>query len=320
MGYRIHSYTRDELKKIALPGKAVSTLFWVLPIGKWNAFELEEWWFHFTQSNGTCQELGLLLAKNEEDKLQQGHGQTANLQKTLAEVDGGCMLDLIPEAKAHHPDFRSVRSSSDRSLLILSGSWPQPGWGVLVNVDRRSASPDELEKLLNEVIGSSCDAEKLQSIKDGAKAYHEREKIYSCEPTKPESPPELDTLRQSLLHIGLLIDKSISGNKAEIESASTQLKRALDRCVQDTSLIEENFWADLNGYADIVKALPTEINRDFEALKMIWNDFLIVDQSERDAYLARIDKRQSSLIKKLSFLHRSWPDLRIDHLPEFLEG
>jgi hypothetical protein len=320
MGYRIDSYTRDELKKIALPGKAVSTLFWVLPIGKWGASELEKWWFHFTQCNGICHELGLLLAKNEKEKTQQEHGQTANFQKTLAEVDGGSLLDLVPEAKAHHPDFRSDQSSADRRLLILSGSWPQPGWGVLMNMDRRSANPNELEELLNEVIGISCDAEKLQSIKDGAKAYHEREKIYSCEPTKPKSPLELDTLRQSLLNIGLLIDKSLSGNKAEIESASMQLKSALDRCVQDSSLIEENFWADLNGYADIIKVLPTEINRDFVALKMIWNDFLKVDQSERDAHLARIDKRQSSLVKKLSFLHRSWPDLGIDHLPEFLEG
>jgi hypothetical protein len=320
MGYRIDSYTRDELKKIALPGKAVSTLFWVLPIGKWGASELDKWWFHFTQCNGLCQELGLLLAKNEKEKLQQGHGQTANLQKTLSEVDGGSLLDLIPEAKAHHSDFSSNKSSSDRSLLILSGSWPQPGWGVLMNMDRRSADPHELEELLNEVIGIFCDAEKLQFIKDGAKAYHEREKICSCEPTKPKSPPELDTLRQSLLNIGLLIDKSLSGNKAEIDSASTQLKSALDRCVQDSSLIEENFWADLNGYADIIKVLPTEIKRDFEAIKKLWNDFLEIEESERDAYHARIDKRQSSLVKNLRFLHRSWPDLRIDHLPEFLEG
>ncbi len=319
MGYRIDRYTREELKKIALPGKAVSTLFWVLPIGKWSAFELEEWWFHFTQNNGTCQELGLLLAKNEKEKLQQGHGQTANLQKTLAEVDGGSLLDLIPEAKAHHPDFRSDRSSSDKRLLILSGSWPQPGWGVLVNMDRRSADPHGLEELLKEVIGISCDAEKLQSIKDGAKAYHERKKIYSLEPTKPKRPLELDTLKQLLLNIDLLVEKAFSGTKGEIESASTQVKDGLNKELEDTSLIKENFWGDLNIYADIIKALPTEINRDFEALKMLWNDFLKVDESGRESYLSRIDKRQSSLVKKLSFLQRSWPDLRIDQLPDFLE-
>ena len=88
MGYRIDSYTREELGKIALPGRAVSTLFWVLPVGRWRPSELDDWWNHFTRSQGDPIERVRTLKEGLT-----GFGPRAPLEEVACALDSAPVLN-----------------------------------------------------------------------------------------------------------------------------------------------------------------------------------------------------------------------------------
>ena len=69
MGYKVKTYSISELKKISTPGRVIPALFWMIPIGKWDYNDLENLWFHFTKNSSRCKELGLLMVKELEKKI-----------------------------------------------------------------------------------------------------------------------------------------------------------------------------------------------------------------------------------------------------------
>jgi len=124
MGYRIESYSLNELHRIALPGAVAPSLFWVLPIGNWHQGELDRVWRWFTEKESACNDYGLLLVKDG------GRRESSDSEVSLASV-GARLGDIMPLGAE-----RFVRPSTFREdfgrLLVLSGGYPQPGWGVLV--------------------------------------------------------------------------------------------------------------------------------------------------------------------------------------------
>ena len=42
MGYKIEAYSLAELNRISTPGKVVPALFWVIPVGQWDSYELDK--------------------------------------------------------------------------------------------------------------------------------------------------------------------------------------------------------------------------------------------------------------------------------------
>ncbi len=64
MGYKVETYSLSELNRISTPGKVVPALFWMIPIGSWDPWELHQLWSHFTSEKSVCNELGLMLVKN----------------------------------------------------------------------------------------------------------------------------------------------------------------------------------------------------------------------------------------------------------------
>lgn len=125
MGFRIENYSLAELHRIAVPGKVAPSLFWALPVGSWRPGDLDKVWQLFTEGSGECNDFGLLFVKDlgrrdaEQDKVD------------LAPV-GAKLSDLMPPGTE-----RFVRSSAYQGetprVLVLSGGYPQPGWGVLVD-------------------------------------------------------------------------------------------------------------------------------------------------------------------------------------------
>ena len=158
MGYRIESYTLNELSKISMPEVVVPSLFWVVPIGNWRYDELEDLWNLFTRRNGNCKDIGLVLIKGD-------LGAKTNVDLDL--LRGANLYKLMPKGVDTQYNYR------DKSLLFLSGGYPQPGWGVLVK-DIPPSNPsffiDELVK--NIVYEMRCNRE-LRDIKAAAYAYHE---------------------------------------------------------------------------------------------------------------------------------------------------
>ncbi len=63
MGYLTEKYTNEELNKISIPGRVVPSLFWLIPIGKWDNGDLDRLWRHFTEDQSICNKIGLMIVK-----------------------------------------------------------------------------------------------------------------------------------------------------------------------------------------------------------------------------------------------------------------
>lgn len=154
MGYTIETYSLSELNRISAPNKVVPALFWLIPVGEWEANELRYLWNHFTRGdeNSLCQKLGLMLVKN--DKYFNNEDKTNNQTTNLSDLTGK-LSELLPAGIKSIYDNDYISSSSETSqILILSGSYPQPGWGVLISVSDRYT----IERLIKDSLGEKAPA------------------------------------------------------------------------------------------------------------------------------------------------------------------
>ena len=123
MGQRIQSYSLSELKKISVRSEMPPYLFWALPIGAWNPQEIEDLWRYFKYGTNESRDYGLILV-NEAG----GNGPThkINLQSVGAKLE-----EVVPKG-LRGPVLSSAFDGARRRILVFSGGYPQPGWGVLV--------------------------------------------------------------------------------------------------------------------------------------------------------------------------------------------
>lgn len=124
MGYRVKEYSLNELNRIAVPGTVTPALFWVLPVGSWRPGELDRMWHHFVERPNICNDYGLLLVKDE------GRNRPNEPQIDLGPV-GARLHDIVPAGTERFLS-PSARLQDPSRLLVFSGGYPQPGWGVLV--------------------------------------------------------------------------------------------------------------------------------------------------------------------------------------------
>lgn len=145
MGYKIETYSLAELNRISTPGKVVPALFWVIPVGQWDSYKLEKLWHHFTKRESICNELGLMLVKNTDRwDTHADSRQTSDLSDLT-----GRLSDLLPSGiSTIYDDEYLFPKEKKNQILILSGSYPQPGWGVLISLKEHS----DIERLLKNAI------------------------------------------------------------------------------------------------------------------------------------------------------------------------
>lgn len=145
MGYKVETYSLSELNRISTPGKVVPALFWMIPIGSWAPWELHQLWSHFTSEKSVCNELGLMLVKNI-DFWESSYKteQTTDLSELT-----GRLSDLLPSGiKTIYNDNFLAEKKIKNQILILSGSYPQPGWGLLFSLQNYY----KIENLIKEAI------------------------------------------------------------------------------------------------------------------------------------------------------------------------
>ena len=188
MGFRVDNYSLSELHRIAVPGAVAPSLFWALPVGRWNHGELEDVWRWFTEHPSECNDYGLLLVK------EMGRRERRGQDVSLASV-GAKLSDLMPAGTERflHPRDRDRGQST--KVLVLSGGYPQPGWGVLV--EWREQDIRRFEHLVQHTIESlqeEATENPLRGFKEAAQAFHIWRNL-----RRPESP-------------------NVSGIKHEIES------------------------------------------------------------------------------------------------------
>ena len=254
MGYRVQSYSQEELKKLSLPGGAVTALFWAIPVGKWKPDGVENWWRHFTESEGFFQELGLLLVRDYQADDAAGNAQTSGLIDALNHRHGARLTDLLPVHRKHGKAGKSAESG----LLVLAGSYPQPGWGVLVTVGAES-SPKDFERFFADAAVNCCGNDALTAIRNAANAYHERESVKKAKPVLKLPRESADSARPVLESYAALKQTIASGTLSELDSKLTRLRNTLQLFGQSPP---EEFWKEALRDIKFAKDVGDRIAKD----------------------------------------------------------
>lgn len=205
MGHRIESYSLNELNRISGPGAVAPCLFWVLPVGSWHPNDLDHLWRWFTEERSACKDYGLLLVKEPTGRLSE-HSKV-NLSSVAARL-----TDVMPEGTELFVRSSAFREGTQR-LLVLSGGYPQPGWGVLVEWCKDV-------RLFEDII--RCASDRLPGDEQGTRGVgifvNATENYHRWRNTRGSPDrPDLDTLNREIL----------DGEKADILLRDAQ--NALER-------------------------------------------------------------------------------------------
>ena len=220
MGYRIKTYDLDELHRIAVPGTVASSLFWVLPVGSWRPGELDKVWQWFTQRGNQCGDYGLLLAKED--------GLPGSEHPAISLASAGARLrDLMPEGAE-----RFVRPAAfddkSRKLFVLSGGYPQPGWGVLVDWPQNVPAFEQLIRSVNDRL--SIDPkflDGLRAFEEAATSFHDWQEL-----REPASSIDLSSSEREIVEgervDGLLWDAQNALQEPDFRLVEGKLSAAAD--------------------------------------------------------------------------------------------
>lgn len=209
MGHIVERTSFAELNKLTTLGSVVPALFWVIPLGEWYYKDLDNLWHLFTGDTSYCNEyypfsksLGLLLV--ERNLRGNPNGGEANLSGITAKLE-----DLLPEGINTIYNENEFKNDARRSnkFLILTGNYPQPGWGLFVNAIECSYLQclDKIELFLKaHYVDGKILYEKTQ------KDYFNWNKIHNNEPKREKSDDLVSTLKsleKILPHLNLFDDE-----------------------------------------------------------------------------------------------------------------
>jgi hypothetical protein len=317
MGYEIETYDRESLRKIAIPGHAVTTLFWVLPLGRWTRNELDPWWHHFTEKDGLCKRTGLLIAKSQQRRRETNAG-IVDLSAGANEQSGANLLDLIPESDRYvNRDIE--RRFGKKSLLVLSGAFPQPGWGVRIEFRPDLNTPTEFEKLLEEAARRSCQPSDLDAIHRAASAYHHRQNLIASKPTEPAESKTRRRIVEAFSALGEFQESILNKNGDAIDRVMNRAESLLS-ALSDPQIPElGEGWSDLSRQVRILRSLSSELERmDIFGLASLVSK--TKNEEATEASSPRIDPKERALLGRIAALRKQWPELEIQAIPAFLAG
>ena len=324
MGYRIQNYTRDNLRKIALPGNAASTLFWVVPLGNWDLKQIEKLWLHFTKKPGVaCHDVGLLIVRDNwierearKDQKAGGHeGGYLNLDDTLSKIkiESGNLADLVPEAVNHGGNNLN---DNTRSLLVLSGAFPQPGWGVIIPLTQQSTL-QHITSIFEKSVTVSCSQEEIEIdiIKSAAESHERRNERLREKPAEP-----VDAEISKLAEIAKILRIIVSS--VEFGITTENLKQTLNQF--SPSALGENFGMDdfVSSHKEIREEIKILINiPDFLNNNDCTSLFLDEYQKCEDkaSFLRPLNSSQKQFLNLMNVLQRSAPTYPKDNLAEWIQ-
>ena len=124
MGMRLRAYTAADLRSISLPGRTLPALFWAVPLAPWKEDDLEQHWHAFTNGESALKRLGLFLAPATS-----GDTEGQSPLRAGASRLGAVVSEVVP---TEYVTGRLAGESQPYPLLLLSGAYPEPGWGVAI--------------------------------------------------------------------------------------------------------------------------------------------------------------------------------------------
>lgn len=156
MGCKVKNYSYDEISTMSIKGKIAPSLFWAIPIGKWDLIVLDNLWYRFTMGGSSCNHYGYVFVK--EHQPYHGNDRASQHQKTQdgildISLAAASLTEILPSA---FNQSRTMSYGNDTcNVLILAGSYPQPGWGLLVDISAHmtvSGGVDFFEEAIEEAV------------------------------------------------------------------------------------------------------------------------------------------------------------------------
>jgi hypothetical protein len=146
MGYRVENYSYDEISTMSIKGKIAPSLFWAIPIGKWNLGLLDNLWHRFTMGGSLCNHYGYVFVK--EHQSYRGNDRASQHRKTQGggldiSLAAASLTEILPSA--FNQSRRMSYENDTCNVLILAGSYPQPGWGLLIDISAISKNVREVD-------------------------------------------------------------------------------------------------------------------------------------------------------------------------------
>jgi hypothetical protein len=316
MGYQIEAYDRNSLRKIAIPGHAVTTLFWVLPLGQWKRDELDPWWDQFTKKNGLCKQTGLLIAKSGQ-RYRDDNSGVANLSSNGNDQAGANLLDLIPEFD-NYLNRETDSHFGKKSFLVLSGAFPQPGWGVRIAYSSEFA-PSQFEQLLEKAARNSCLQSDLDAIHKAASAYHQRQNLIASKPVESSESKTIGRLEESFSAVedfqAAILKKNGDAIEREMDRARGLLKQLAEKLTIDYGVS----WNDVSERVKMLRSLSSQLDR-MDLFELANLASKIKNEEATKVSSPEMNPKEKALLRQITLLMTQWPELDIQAIPTFLAG
>lgn len=317
MGYRVRQYSLDELRKIALPGAVVPSLFWALPVGGWDEGEVEHLWRHFTTERASnCFQFGLLLVAD----------MTTSRVTAVSDLNpvGAALENLLPVGTDRYLGPRRTRDSA-KQLLILSSAYPQPGWGVLVSLhdDRNlTAKVDQLvNDAINELKRTGMAEDTTDTLISAGNTFREWQRL-------KEHRPETTIPAELSRDLGLAVRAKHCLDTLKYALAEAKYDELSHKLIEFVNAIENPVFSGLTDAATSLRTLRTTIRSAGALLAIPKNTFSskvapLLDAIKRDPsqeaiiLRARNDKSIIAAIHAGVVLHNESPDSEVNQLIEY---
>lgn len=313
MGTRIDDYTRADLERMSLTGKAVSALFWVIPTGRWNSRASDAMWSFFTRDapESLCHRVGLFVARTFRHESDGVHACRDEDQPAAN------LSDLIPQVSMLPPETRK-RFERTAGLLVASAAYPQPGWGLYLPLPR-GFTPGRLEALVAAAV-SGIGAEYVAPIERAAVAHRTVEELDRSEPGKPEPHADAAAFR-ALREAYADVFAALEGHRARdvmgaLERWQKTLKPAGVQSAGDPDVLQGLF-----RHLRSLDRLLAEFGDDPARAGRWLAEFSRVDEHGRAAAIAEAvnrDRREGYFLKAFECLQAAHRHVTADDLREFV--
>ncbi|MBK8518752.1 MAG: hypothetical protein IPL55_21455 [Saprospiraceae bacterium] len=285
MGYKIETYSLAELNRISTPGKVVPALFWLIPVGQWDSYNLERLWHHFTRESSRCNELGLMLVKNANTwNANNDSRQTSDLSDLT-----GKLSDLLPSGvrTIYDNEYLSLKEKTNQ-VLILAGSYPQPGWGVLLSLENYRDIEILLEKTLQTI-----DHNVYSVFNEASKNF----KIWNTSKRDKPIKGDIETLKrkqQYCIELYNILEKLIAEHN--VDHLNNFYYETLKKFTNNS---------DFKEYSEIIEPLFDKVNDKFILSLLLLKSLKDIDEELINSTLIRFILEHDSKINNLFKLEKS---------------
>lgn len=319
MGNQLSTYSSKEIHELISSEKIMPSLFWVMPIGqdwKWDELNTIHDIFNDINNSYPYRLLGNYFVKNEDPIADKKFNKKSKL---VAASDANEISKLL----------NGYINKRGKSILILSSFFPQPGWGIIIDVKDIT----EILNRLNKVLLNGKFEKLIEASKVIYPSYLEYNKLLNSIPLEP-TREIIETYELCYNYINQLIEDNLNfkilddilkiaykidydfsnkyeyyksfciiyNNKNKAENVISNYRECIEsgRFNDCNDRVEKNLIQVFNSFRGIPKAQINQILSDFEKwLSDSYEDYTNDLQSRRLQFVIKISELNLNYKKAL---------------------